>query len=448
MVATKLAMFGGPRVVRPGVGRVEWPVITKADQEAVLRCLSSGKLVSNAEGEPEVRGLEEEWARFVGSAHCVGVSTGTAALSIALSALGVGPGDEVVVPALSFIATALVPIHQLAVPVFADIDPRTFNIDPTRLEEKITPRTRAILVVHLHGLPADMDEITRIATRRGLLVVEDACQAHGAMYRGRMTGTLGHAAGFSLQVTKNLPTCGEAGLITTDDPAVYEKAILLRQFGEAITEGGERTYISHLLGWNHKLNPVQAAFARSQLSRFPEYQKRRDENVARFLGRLEELPGLRCPSAPPDRTHVWHILRFRFDPLTAGLDGVHPGAFRQVLRRALRAEGVPVSQYQLVPLPGQKVFRTQEGFGRGYPWALPQAGPQTYSIEDCPNAMAVIEDSLTLQRRHLNPDAGPALDLYADAFHKVWEHLDAIARIARAAPYQPPWQRSLESVSG
>jgi dTDP-4-amino-4,6-dideoxygalactose transaminase len=452
MDGSKLAMFGGTPLVGPerGLerGRLEWPVITAADQEAVLRCLASGKLVSNAEGEPEVKGLEEEWARFVGSAHCVGVSTGTSALAIVLAALGVRPGDEVLVPALSFIATALVPLHQLAIPVFVDIDPVTFDIDATRIEEKITPRTTAILVVHLHGLPADMDEIRRIAGAHGLVVVEDACQAHGATYKEMLTGTLGDAAGFSLQVTKNLPTCGEGGLITTDDPAVYEKATLLRQFGEVIREGEERTYISHQLGWNHKLNPVQAAFARSQLARFPEYQRKRDENVTRFLGRLRGLPGLGYPVVPPDRTHAWHILRFRFDPVAAGLDGVHPGAFRKALRRALRAEGVPVSQYQLVPLPGQRVFQTREGFGRGHPWTLSEANPQSYRIEDYPETMAVVEDSLTIQRRHLNPEAGPILDLYAEAFHKVWEHLDAIARIARATAYEPPWQRTLESVRG
>jgi len=438
-MGSKLAMFGGTPAVPREQRHVQWPVITSADQDAMLRVLASGTFTANSQGEQEVPGLEQEWARFVGSRYAIGVSNGTAAIAMALMALGVQPGEEVLVPALSFIASALAPLHQLIIPVFVDIDPHTFTIDPAQIEAKITPRTRAIIPVHLHGLPADMDEIRALARKYDLFVVEDAAQSHGAMYKGQMTGTLSDMAAFSLNVQKNLPTCGEGGLITTNDSVLYEKMIMLRQFGEVIIDGEQRNYVSHILGWNNKLNAVQAAFTRSQLERFPQYEAARQRNVSAFLGQLAELPGLRVPLVPADRTHAWHILRLRFDPQAAGLDDLSPGQFRQALRRVLRAEGVPISQYQLIPLPGQHIFQTQEGYGRGYPWTLPGVAPQHYAIADYPNTLAVIEDSLTLQRRHLNPNTGPLLDLYATAFHKIWENLEQVRRIARSRPYQTSW---------
>jgi dTDP-4-amino-4,6-dideoxygalactose transaminase len=192
---------------------------------------------------------------------------------------------------------------------------------------------------------------------------------------------------------------------------------MMRQFGEVIETGRERDYVSHLLGWNAKLNPVQAAFASSQLERFDAYERGRQANVHAFLDRLADLPGIQAPMSRPGSRHVWHILRFRFDPEAAGLEGVGRAAFRKVLRRLLRAEGVPMSRYQLTPLPRQEVFQRL---------AKPPEGPW-------PNAEAAIEDSLTLQLRHLNPDAGAFLERCADGFAKVWDNLDVVAQMARAA---------------
>src|SRR6266487_3734511 len=184
-----LAIFGGTPAVPRELRHVDWPIVTDEDRQAVLETLASG----------------------------------TAALALALFALGVGPGDEVLVPALSFIASGLAPLHQLAVPVFVDIDPVTFNIDPAAAAASITSRTAAILAVHLHGLPADMAAIDQLARAHGLAVIEDAAQAHGATWRGRKVGGLGQAGAFSLQVTKNLPTCGEGGLLTTGSAEVAAK---------------------------------------------------------------------------------------------------------------------------------------------------------------------------------------------------------------------------------
>lgn len=428
---SKLAAFGGLAAVPRDRRHVQWPLVQDEDRRAVLDALDGARLVSDTDGANPVSVLEENWARRFGFEHCVAVSNGTAALSLALAALGVGPGDEVIVPALSFIATGLAPVHQMAVPVFADIDPVTFNIDPDDVLRRITDRTRAIIPVHLHGAPADMDRITEIARTRGIAVLEDAAQAPGATHRGRPVGGIGAAGAFSLQVSKNISTCGEGGLLVTRDAALAEAMRRGRQFGEVIDPGRERDYVSHGLGWNYKMNALQAAFTDAQLARFDEYERARQHNVTRFLARLSELPGLRVPTAPPNTTHAWHILRFRFDPAAFGLDGVRPQALRSALRRLLRAEGVPMSQYQLMPLPDQKVFTDRVGFGSGYPWSVTGA-PGTVAGEGYPVARAVIADSLTIQKRHLHPGSGELLDLYADAFEKVWANGDTVARLAAA----------------
>jgi perosamine synthetase len=178
-VAGRLAMFGGTPAVGKSQPGTAWPVVTDDDRAAVLAALG-GPLVSDRDGATPVSDLEQHWARTCGTRFCVGTSNGTTALSLCLAALGIGPGDEVIVPALSFIATGLAPVHQMAIPVFADVDPVTFNLDPAAVAAAITPRTAAIMPVHLHGQPADMDAIGALARKHGLAVVEDAAQAHGA----------------------------------------------------------------------------------------------------------------------------------------------------------------------------------------------------------------------------------------------------------------------------
>jgi dTDP-4-amino-4,6-dideoxygalactose transaminase len=277
-----------------------------------------------------------------------------------------------------------------------------------------------------------MDRITGIARRHGLAVIEDAAQAPGATHRARPVGGIGAAGVFSLQVSKNIPTCGEGGLLVTRDAELAGAMRRGRQFGEVIEAGRERDYVSYGLGWNHKMNALQAAFTTAQLDRYEEYERARQRNVTGFLARLAQLPGLRVPTALPDTTHAWHILRFRFDPAAFGLDGVRPEALRGALRRLLRAEGVPMSQYQLMPLPDQKVFTDRLGFGSGHPWSVTGA-PGTVAGEGYPVTRAVIADSLTLQKRHLHPGAGELLGLYADAFDKVWANRDMVATFAKAA---------------
>ncbi|MFI5496373.1 DegT/DnrJ/EryC1/StrS family aminotransferase [Actinoplanes sp. NPDC051859] len=444
---SRLAMVGGERTVRPQDtgAAVAWPVITEAEHAAVQGVLDGGLFTSNDGGRGEVSGLQRDWAAYVGTRHCAAVVNGTAALELALAALDLAPGDEVLVPALTFIGTAIPVVQRMLVPVFVDVDPVTYTMDPVRAEAAVTPRTRAILVVHLHGLPADMAALRAVADRHGLALIEDAAQAQGATYRGRRAGALADIAATSLNVVKNLPTCGEGGLVTTDDDTLFERVVLRRQFGEDLRAGAERDYLSRVLAGNAKLSAVQAAFTRAQLARLPEYAAARNANVTAFLDRLAALPGIGVPMCPPDRTHAWHIVRLRFDPAALGRPDIAPGALRTVLKRALRAEGVPMQQYQVLPLPLQPAFQRREGYG-GLPWTLPGVPAVRNSTEDHPVTLAVLEDSLTLQRWHLNPAAGPVLQRSADAFDKVWSQLDTILAIAARTEYRPLWQRTAEAV--
>ncbi|MCZ7428590.1 DegT/DnrJ/EryC1/StrS family aminotransferase [Micromonospora sp. WMMA1949] len=428
----RLAMFGGSRTVvldDADRDRLAWPIVTDAERGAVGRVLDGGGFTSVGRGAAEVESLEREWAEFTGAEHCAAVSSGTAALELALAAADLPPGAEVVVPALSFVATASAPAQRLLVPVFADIDPVTYTLDPAAVAAAITPRTAAIVAVHLHGLPCDMAALRALADRHGLFLLEDAAQAHGATWAGRNVGTLGDAAAFSLNASKNLPTCGEGGLVTTGDPVLNERLGRLRQFGERPAGGGPRRYISEEIAGNAKLAAVQAAFARCQLARFAERRAARAAQVAALLDRLAALPGLVVPECPPDRTHAWHMLRLRIDPAAAGHAGLDAGALRAILQRALRAEGVPVQPYQSLPLPGQPALRDHAAPG-GYPWRLPGVSQRPYRAEDHPVTVALIDRSFTLQRWHLNPAAGPVLRRCADAFEKVWHHLDRLATVA------------------
>jgi dTDP-4-amino-4,6-dideoxygalactose transaminase len=423
-----LAMLGGPRAVPADLDGGRWPVVTAEDERAVLQVLRNGRLTATAEGETEVASLEKEWSDFVGVAYTLGVGSGTTALQVALAALGMGPGDEVVVPALTMNATAHAVQQCGATPVFADVEPDTFTIDPERVSATVAARTAALLPVHLHGLPADMTALCDIADARGLAVVEDAAQAHGASYRGRAAGTLGNVGCFSLHPSKNLPTCGEGGLISTNSAGLRAAMEMLRNFGERPSTR-VRSYIAHRPGGNARLSPVQAAFTRSQLRRLPGYAAVRDRTVADLITRLVELPGLRVPRVPAGRTHAWHIVRLQVIPAELDLPDMPVAAIRQVLHRALRAEGVPVSQYQVAPLPAHPAFRGNRGLEE--------------IAAEFPASCATVDGSLCLQRRHLAPDAGPLLAAYADGFEKVWGHLGLIRRMARAGAGAPDWRHAV-----
>jgi perosamine synthetase len=267
------------------------PWIGPEEKAAVIEVLDSGML---AQG-PRVAALEEAFATLTGARHAIATSSGTTGLHLALLAHGIGPGDEVITSPFTFIASVNSILFTGAKPVFADIDEATFNIDPERLEAAITPRTKAVMPVHIYGQPCDMDEICAIAERRGLIVLEDAAQAVGATYRGRHVGTFGTAV-FSLYATKNVMT-GEGGMITTDSDEVADRAKLLRNHGM------RNRYEYEMLGYNFRLTDVLAAIGLAQLGRLDEVTRRRRSNAA-YLN--DHLRGVETPVVKEGRDHVWH----------------------------------------------------------------------------------------------------------------------------------------------
>jgi dTDP-4-amino-4,6-dideoxygalactose transaminase len=356
--------------------QVAQPLLGQEEIDAVVDVLRSGQL---AQGRV-VEELEQQFARYIGTRHAIAVSSGTAALHLALLAAGVGPGDEVITSPFTFIASANAVLYTGARPVFVDICPDTFNLDPELVERAITPWTKAILPVHLYGLPADMPALIEIATRHGLVIVEDAAQAHGAAIGGRKVGTFGIGC-FSLYATKNMTTA-EGGLITTDDDRVAGHARVLRSHGQV-----ER-YRHDILGYNYRLTDVQAAIGLAQLQRLEANTAARIANAAFLSARLTELA---TPRVPSGYRHVYHQYTVRIPER------------RDVLAQQLRAAGVGTSVHYPVPVHQQQLYRDL-----GYVTCRPIAEQASREVLSLP-----IHPALTLD--DLETIVGAVEDVVADA---------------------------------
>jgi dTDP-4-amino-4,6-dideoxygalactose transaminase len=287
---------------------------TEIDQ-AIERVLRRGWFILGEEGEA----FETEWAAYCGVAHAVGVGNGTDAIHLSLRAAGIGPGDEVIVPALTATFSALAVSMAGATPIFADVDPERCTLDPAALEAAITPHTAAVIPVHLYGCPADMAPIVAIARRHNLLLLEDAAQAHGARYHGTRAGGLGDVAAFSFYPSKNLGAYGDAGAIVTNDAALAEKARLLRHGGQ------RRTYQHELLGINSRLDEIQAAILRAKLLHLDAWNERRRSLAALYDAGLCDSGPLVLPKAPAGVEHVYHLYVVR-TPLRDALRDYLAGA--------------------------------------------------------------------------------------------------------------------------
>ena len=318
------------------------PQIGEEEKRAVLEVLDSGII---AQG-PRVKAFEEAFAAMCGVKYAIATTSGTTALHAALLAHGITGGDEVITSAFTFIASANSILYVGARPVFVDIDPATFNLDPALIEAAITPRTKAILPVHLYGLPCDMDSIMAIAKKHHLIMIEDACQSHGAEYKGKKAGSFGTGT-FSLYPTKNM-TSGEGGMITTDDPVIDEKCRVIRQHGM------RKRYYHDELGFNFRMTDIHAAVGLEQLKKLEKFNQKRQAN-AEFLS--THLRGVTVPAVPEGCKHVYHQYTIRV-----------PGGKRDALRAYLQEHGVGSEVYYPVPIH-QQTFYVQE---LGYHQSLPE----------------------------------------------------------------------------
>ena len=421
----KLAVKGGAKVVPDGAMKA-WPPITDEDRQAVVSVLDSGHL--HGCSAPHALAFQREWAEYVGVKHCLVTNSGTSALHMAVAAAGIEPGDEVIVPAYTYWASAAAILHHNAIPVFADIELETFCIDPALIEERITDRTRAIMPVHIAGMPADMDPINAIAGKHSLVVIEDAAQAQGAEYKGRKVGSLGDAAGFSLNRSKNLTSC-EGGLFTTDSDQYHDYGKMMREFGEVIVPGEKREYNAFTLGWMYRAIEFANAFGRSQLRRLDQYNAQRTE-MAEYLNRsLAQIPGVEPPACPADRRPVYWTYTLEFRPDQLGLD-VTARSFRQAAERALRAEGMDIGQWQSVPVPAQDVLQSRKGYGKGCPWSCRFARQVEYRAEDYPRTLQFLEGHTCL-RGVYPPNDMTLMKSYVAAFEKVLSQPSEIVELAR-----------------
>lgn len=389
----RLAIDGGTPVRTAPFGG--WPVFGKEEEEALLGALRSG-IWGSIDGT-YVKRFETEFAAFQGARHGVNVVNATMGLSVAMRAVGIGPGDEVIVPPYTFIATASAALMLGAVPVFADVELDTLLIDPAAIDAAVTPRTKAIVPVHHAGSPADMDGVMAAAGRHGLKVVEDAAQAHGASWRGKRVGAIGDVGVFSFQSSKPI-NCGEGGMMTTDSPELAELLWSYRNVGRRT--GGE--WYEHVrLGWNLRMTEFQAAVALEQMRRFEAQRAHRAEMAAYLSARLVEVPGclpLRVPDGVTE--HSWYTYHWRW------LGAAEGGLPKKEFAAALRAEGIPVFA-GYVPLNRNQAIRDE---------VARLGGPVP---ADCPNAERAEAEEILMFSLPLISGTRADVDQIVEAIRKV-----------------------------
>ncbi len=404
-MAAKLAVNGGTPVRTAPFPA--WPVFDERELDALKSVLYSGKW--GCTSGTQVKEFEQQFAQFCGAEYGICMTSGTSALETALWAVGVEAGDEVIVPPYTFIATASAVCMVGGIPVFVDIEPGTFNLDPKQIVAAITERTKAIVPVHIGGRPADMDAITEIAAKHDLMVVEDCCQAHGAEWRGQRVGALGHAGAFSFQSSKNM-NAGEGGALVTNDNAIWQRAYSIVNVGR-IPQGD--WYQHEFFGSNFRMTEWQGAVLKVQMSRWPEQAAHRDENAAILNDRLAQIPGVSPLDADERITrNAYHLYCFRF----------HADAFgcsRAAFVHALEAEGVhastgytPLHTTGLFKQFSEKLKRSNFLGGRHIDYA---------SLSLPVTERVCAGEGLWLPQRMLIGPKQDAQDI-ADAIEKVWEN--------------------------
>lgn len=408
-MSQKLALHGGTPVrTKPFPA---WPVCGKTEEKRLLRVLHSGKW-GRLNGS-EVAEFEQRFAAAHGCKHGIAMVNGTVSLRLALMAAGIPADAEVIVPPYTFFSTASAVIEANMIPVFADIDLNTFNLDPKAVEAAITPRTRAIIAVHFAGQPADMRAIMAIAKKRKLLVIEDAAHAHGASYRNKPAGSLGHVASFSFQSSKNM-TSGEGGIITTNDDALAAACRSIHNCGRIPTG---IWYEHHVISGNYRLGEFQGAILNAQLDRLENQTTTRDRNGQYLAARLTQIPGVHPQARPADCTrHSYHLFMLR-------IDDQEFGAPRAAVIKALQAEGIPCAAGYGWSLHQQPMFRNK-AFG---PY-LPKASKGlNYRKVNCPNSGLICREQCVWLEQGIFLGTRADMDDIANVFEKIFLNRDSLS---------------------
>jgi len=401
-----LAINGGPRTVTRSF---EWPVFDNSETEAVANVVRSGKW-GNPDCGDLVKTFEDAFAAFCGTKYALTCVNGSVALRLALIATGVKPGDEVIIPPYTFIATASIVLEANCIPVFVDIDPDTYNLDPSKIEAAITKRTKAIIPVHFAGQACDMDKIMAIAKKHSLRVIEDACHGHGAEYKGKKLGSIGDAGCFSFQSSKNL-TSGEGGMVITNDEKLYDMMNSLRNVGR-VKDG--QWYEHHNLGCNYRMTQLQVVLLSCQLARLTEQTARRHENGTYLNSLIKKIDGLKPLARGRGETiHSYHIYIFKYDK--KAFNDLSKAEFAKMLA----AEGVPCFMGYPQPLYRQPLFQ-QKNF---MCYAIPEE--VSYKNVSCPvTEKACYEEAIwIMQHAMLGPKED--MELFARAIIKIQNAVNA-----------------------
>jgi dTDP-4-amino-4,6-dideoxygalactose transaminase len=382
-------------------------------------------------GGEQVQAFEREWAAHFGSRHAVAVNSNSSGILCALGALEIGPGDEVIVSPYTMSVSASAPLIYGALPVFADVEADTFCLDPASVEERITPRTRAIIAVDIFGQPYDKEAIDRIAARHGIDVIEDVAQAPDAKWRDKHAGTLGRLGVFSLNYHKHVHT-GEGGVIVTDDDDLAMRCRLIRNHAEAVVDGmGYKGSLASLIGFNMRMTEIEAAIGRIQLRKVSALVEDRRRNVAYLESRLQGIPFLALPKVREGCLHSYYVHALRYDASAAGVprERFVQAVAAELPPTELRVdEGPLISQGYVRPLYLQSLYQKRAGIGRkGYPFGDPSnARVPDYSKGICPVAEKLHFEQL-IGHEMMRPGMGRAdLDDVAAAFHKVARHIDEL----------------------
>lgn len=421
-----LALFGGSPVRTKGYP----PHVTTGPEEraAVLRVMDNG-ILSDFEGSnnqwflggTEVKAFEREWADYYGCKHAVTMNSATSALMAAVAAVEVGPGDEVITTPWTMVATATAIIVNHGVPVFCDIEPDTFCMSPESLEKKITPRTKAIMPIHIYGHPAPMDEIMAIARKHKLAVIEDAAQSPGVTYRGKMTGCIGDMGIHSLNNHKIIQT-GEGGVVTTNDDDLALRLQLIRNHAEAVVATGMPVKsLVNMVGWNYRMNELEAAIGREQLKKLKSLVDQRLELVTYLNEKLSKYEGLVMPAVHENCTHAFYRYPLRLDTSKVKIPAPR-------IVEALNAEGMDFYAGYM-PINKFPIYQQLTAFGdKGCPFKCPHytGGTPDYTLDSLPNVVHAMNWSFSTEVIH-PPLKLADMDEIDRAFGKVWSNLDRLS---------------------
>jgi dTDP-4-amino-4,6-dideoxygalactose transaminase len=424
MTMETLALFGGSKTIQTPFRK--YNPIGAEELQAAKEVIESGVLSQfigawheDFYGGPKVREFERAASQYFGVKHAVTVNSWTSGLVAAVGAIGVEPGDEVIVTPWTMSASATAILHWNAIPVFADIDPETYNLDPASIEKNITPHTKAIMVADIFGQSADMDEIMAIAAAHKLKVISDTAQAPGAMYKARFAGTCAHVGGYSLNYHKHIHT-GEGGILVTDDDQIAERLQLIRNHAEVVVVGKGVTDLSNMVGHNFRLGEIECAMGIEQLKKLGGFVRSRQALAEALTEGLRDLPGLKTPTVMPDRTHAYYVYPMQLDLPLLGLS-------RDRICDALVAEGVNISRsYQnihLLPLYQKKI-----AFGsHGFPWSSDICHRDVdYSKGICPVAEKLNDSTYIGFGMCVYDLSIEDVRQIARAFRKVWANLDGL----------------------